>query len=149
MTTVNKNEIPAVETKGKISDVISAYKRAYEKEQKKVKQISVSFYKGDIKHIFERKSDNRKMAIIAFPKDSIYFGYVFFYPAQWIYKNEKANPQYSSNPDRRWIYITNDYLADIFLSDKDKTGKFYVKDKKTLTALELKEGMKRKRRENK
>lgn len=141
--------MPEIEKKGKISDVISAYKKAYETKEKEIKQISVSFYKGDIKHTFNRKSDNRKIAIIAFPKDSPYYNFVFFYPVDWIYSNGKKNPEYSSNPDRRWIYVKEDYQADIIWSDRDAKGKFFTKEAKTITALELKEGMKRKRRENK
>lgn len=146
MTTVKKENIPEPEKKEKISDLISSYKRAYELEHKE-KRIPVSFYKGDIKHIFERKSDKRKVAIIAFPKDSKYYGYVFFYPADWIYKSEKVKPGYSENPDRRFIYIPVDYKTDIIKSEKDDSGKFETKDSHKLSASELKEGMKRKRRE--
>lgn len=148
MSTNKKEIVQENEPKKKISELISAYKRVYEQEQKKHKQVAITFYKGDIKHTFERKSDNRKIAIIAFPKNSIYYGFTFFYPLDWIYQNKDEKSKYPSNPDHRWFYIPEEYITDIYLSDKDNKGKYYTKEHKKLSAIELKKAMQRKRREN-
>lgn len=126
-----------------LSDQIKAYRRSYEASHQKKEYVSVSFYKGDIINIFKRKSDGRDTAIIKFPTKSKYEGWVFFYPADWIRVNSNSNPEYSSNPDRRWISLKQDRTTKIIKNGKDANGHFIKVEEKELTSIELKEAMKR------
>lgn len=121
-----------------VSEIIGAYKKAYEQEEKKHKRIPVTFEVEAIKNIFDRKSDGKKIAIIAFPERSVYEGYVFFYPSEWIHKDK-------TKADKRYIYIPDNYKSTIIKTGQDTKGKFVTLDQKVILAPELKEAMKKNR----
>ena len=100
-----------------------------------VQKTNINFYKGDVKSIFER--NGKSVACIAFPKDSPLYGYVWFYPSDWIKVNK-------DNPEKRWLTIKDKYKVTIVKSAKGANGKFETVDQKELTPSELKEAMKRK-----
>lgn len=108
-----------------------------EELKKDAEKSNINFYKGDIKSVFDR--NNRKVACIGFPKDSMYAGYVWFYPADWIKDNK-------DNAEKRWVTIKNEYKVTIVKSAKNANGKFETVDEKEITPQELKEAMKRKQK---
>lgn len=99
-----------------------------------LKKTNINFYKGDIKSTFEKK--DRKIACIGFPKESIYAGYVWFYPVDWIRENK-------DNPEKRWLSIKDKFKITIIKSVKNASGKYVNTDEKEITPEELKEAMKR------
>lgn len=139
----NKSDVKEDNNHELLSDQLKAFRRAYESEHQKKEYVSVSFYKGDILNVFKRKTDGRDTAIIKFPNNSIYAGWIFFYPADWIRENSNSNPEYSSNKDRRWISLKINRTTKIIKSSKNEKGDFVTVDEKDLTAIELKEAMKR------
>lgn len=110
-------------------------------------KITIAFYKGDIVSDFVRKSDERTIACIAFPKTSKYAGYIWYYPLEWIKSNDESNKDdsaYSFNPDKRWVRMNPDYDVTIVKNEQNEsTGKWFKKDELTIKASELKECMKR------
>lgn len=108
--------------------------------------ISIAFYKGDIIHTYKRKTDDMDMSIIAFPKSSIYAGYVWHWPTSWIKENDKSkdDPHYSFNPDKRWISVKPDQQMDIVRQEQNpETKQWETADIIKITADRIKEAMKR------
>ena len=96
--------------------------------------ITVGFYKGDIKTTYER--NGRSVSCIAFPKNSKYASYVWFFPSEWIKENK-------NNSEKRWVSIKSTNNVIIIKSEKASDGKYVRTGEKEITSLELKEAMKR------
>lgn len=106
--------------------------------------VAISFYKNDI--IKTYKKADKEMSIIAFPKSSIYAGYVWHYPSAWIkeYDKEKQDPNFTYNADKRYISVKADSYIIITRSEINAETKQMVQvDKKDLTPDRVKEAMKR------
>lgn len=101
------------------------------------KNIIIDFYKSAI--VKEYSHNGKQTSMITFPKFSIYAGYVWHYPSEWI-----KNSQFEE--DKRYISVKPEktFIISRLEKDTDSVDKhMVVTNKLELTADRLKEAMRK------
>ena len=107
-----------------------------ETNEEKGNNIIIDFFKSAIMPKGYEKN-GRKMSVIAFPKFSIYAGYVWHYPTDWIKQSKFGE-------DKRFISIKPDAKIIITKSVQNQETKQWEKvDSIELTADRVREAMRK------